>query len=413
MSNKIETIRIRNFKGIDRIESNLHESNVFVVGGNGKGKTSFIDAIWNTLTGKNIPPEPIKKGENESTIEVELKDHVAILEFKRDKKEKVKSTFKLIAKADGELIAQPRTVLNQMIGVIDFNPNHFFELSANKQIEYFCSLIGLDFNDVDRKIAELFEERSFRNKELKRLKDNVNVWFDETIASKDPVNLKFLFERQIEDNKKRENVLKVTAGIEDRHKRIGAIRVEIEKLMNESKAVQLEIEKANVWLDVPENQPMSDMDAQTIQSQIDTAETENQLIETHKSAKVNAAALVKVENDIRDIEKEMDDAKESKREKLSKAIDIPNLSFDGDRFLFGGLPFENTQINTANQLIAGLRIGLKMMKDVRILKFDGSLIDDNNMKAINDWSKDNDVQLFVEVVDRTGGKLEIRVEENS
>lgn len=406
MANKIETIKIRNFKGIDRIESNLHESNVYVVGGNGKGKTSFIDAIWNTLTGKNIPPEPIKTGENDSSIEVELTDHVAILEFKRDRTNKVKSIFKLVSKVDGEMIAQPRTVLNQMIGVIDFNPNHFFELSANKQIEYFCSLIGLNFESVDQKIAILYEERTFRNKELKRLKDNANVWFDESIASREPVNVKSLFEKKIAENQKRDNVVKVMTGVTDRQNQIAEMESKIATL-------KTEIEKANVWLEQPANQPISPDEFRLIQSQIDTAETENKLIDEHKSAKANAAALTKVENEIRDIEKEMNDAKESKREQLSKAIDIPNLTFDGERFLFGGLPFENTQINTANQLIAGLRIGLKMMKDVRILKFDGSLIDDENMKAINDWSKENDVQLFVEVVDRKGGKLEIRVEETT
>lgn len=406
MSTKIETIKIRNFKGIDRIESNVNSGNVYVVGGNGKGKTSFIDAVWNALTGKDIPSEPIKQGENESTIEIELKDHVAILEFKRDRSDKVKQSFKLISKTDGELIAQPRTVLNQLVGVIDFNPNHFFELSANKQIEYFCSLIGLDFGSVDRKIAELYEERTFRNKELKRLKENSNVWFDATIADKPLVDVKVLFERKIAEQKKIDNMTKVVSGLDDR-------RLQITELQNQILKLQGEITTGEQWIANPENAISSPADMNTIQSQIDTAESENKLINEHKSARENSIALNKVENEVRDIEKEMTEQKELKRDQLSKSIDIPNLTFDGERFLFDGLPFENTQINTANQLIAGLRIGLKMIKDVRILKFDGSLIDDNNMKEIQRWSKENDIQLFVEQVDRSGGKLEIRIDEQS
>jgi len=404
---KIETIKIKNFKGIDRIESDLHSSNVYVVGGNGKGKTSFIDAVWCALTGKNVPTEPIKQGENESTIEIELEKHVAILDFKRQRDQtKIKTSFKLISKEDGESIEQPRTVLNQLIGVIDFNPNHFFELSANKQVEYFCSLIGLDFGTIDRDVAELFEQRSFMNKELKRLKDDSNVWFDPTIADREPVNVKQLFEMKIEHDKKRQTFEKVLTGVADRENKLIDLRSQIEKL-------EKEVTDGKVWLNNTDNQPISEMEYKTIQSQIDTAESENQLIATNKSAKINSEKLKKVENEIAETERKMDEKKKSKRDQLSESIDIPDLSFDGEKFLFKGLPFENTQINTANQLIAGLRIGLKLLKGVRILKFDGSLIDNDNMKLINDWSAENDVQLFVEQVDRSGGKLEIRINEST
>jgi len=413
MSTKIESIKIRNFKGLSKVEQSLNGSNVFVVGGNGKGKTSFIDAVWNTLTGKNIPTEPIKKGENESTIEVELSEYIAILEFKRNAKDQIKTTFKLISKNDGEVVAQPRTVLNQLVGIIDFNPNHFFELSANKQVEYFCQLTGIDFSEIDRKIAMLYEERTYRNKELNRLKGDANVWFDEEIANSEPVNINDLFEKKIAEMKRRDNFVHVSSGIDQRRSKIAELKKEIEFLNQQVAENEKQIIDGESWLSDEKNIPISDQDFQLLESKIASAENDNKTINEHKAARDNSEKLKKAENDVRDIEKEMSELKEMKRNQLSESIDIPNLSFDGERFLFGGLPFENTQINTANQLIAGLRIGLKMLKDVRILKFDGSLIDDNNMKEIQDWSTKNNVQLFIEQVDRSGGKLEIHVTEST
>lgn len=401
---KVETIKIRNFKGLDKIEKDVHSSNVYVVGGNGRGKTSFIDAVWTTLTGKNIPSEPIKAGENSAEIEIELTDHVAILEFTKNKKGEVKQSFKLVQKSDGEFVKQPRTVLNELIGVIDFDPAYFFRLSAQKQIDYFCSLVGLDFNDIDKKIAELYDERTFRNKEMTKLKSLENSWFDEEIANRKPVDVKELFERKIVEQKKVDNMTKVMSGIETRKQRIAEIESELSRLKSE-------IAGAEEWIKNPNNIPISSEEFEKIQFTIDTAETENKLIAEHVSARETSIAMNKVMNDIRDIENEMTSQKELKKQKLSESIDIPNLEFDGDRFLFNGLPFESTQINTASQLIAGLRIGLKLLNGVRILKFDGSLIDETNMKLIDQWSKENDVQLFVEQVDRAGGKLEIKIDE--
>lgn len=409
---KIESIKIKNFKGISQIDTNIHSSNVYVVGGNGKGKTSFIDAVWTTLTGKNIPTEPITQGERESVIEIELEKFVAFLDFKRGKGKEIKQSFRLISKDDGSVIPQPRTFLNNMLGIVDFDPNHFFSLSAKKQVEYFCQITNLNVSDIDKKFSELYEERTFRNKNLKLLRDQTNVWFDAEIAKKDVIDIKTLYEKKVAESEKIAAFNRITTGVDERAKKIVEMRNRIAEIETEIAKVSGEIEKATVWLNEPANQPMSTTEFGLIDKEIAETEQSNAKILEHKSAKELTEKITAAENDISDIENEMAALTEQKKQKLISGIDIPGLTFDGEMFLFEGLPFEQTQINTANQLIAGLRIGQKLLNEVKILKFDGSLIDDNNMSKIKDWANENDIQLFVEIVDRAGGKLEIKIDQD-
>jgi hypothetical protein len=76
-----------------------------------------------------------------------------------------------------------------------------------------------------------------------------------------------------------------------------------------------------------------------------------------------------------------------------------------------GLPFESNQINTARKIIAGLEIQFALMSDVKIARFDGSLLDNKSIAEVENWAKEKGVQLFVELVDRDGDELKIEVQE--
>lgn len=403
---KLKHIKIKDFKGINQIESEINFHNVYVVGGNGKNKTSFLDAIWTTLTGDNIPPEPIRKGQTEATIEVELDKYLAIMEFKKSKK-----TFRLISKDDGTVVDQPRTFFNSLVGIIDFDPNHFFNLSSAKQIEYFCKLTGINVDEIDKQYSELYDERTFVNKTVRQLKDKKNIWFDKTLAELEPIDLKSLFEKKVVESEKINNFNRVSSGIEERRKKVDEINRQILDLNEQIAKLNADIANGIKWIDNPENAPISAEEFANIDNEIGLAEEKNKSILENKEAKRNSEELQIAEQKVVDIEKEMEENRKSKRDLLSKEIDIPGLTFDGEQFLFEGLPFAGNQINTAAQMIAGLRIGKKLLKDVRILRFDGTLIDNDNLEQIKVWANDNDIQLFVELVDRNGGKLEIKIDE--
>ena len=60
-------IRIKNFKLIKQSEAASQPGNLyFITGGNGKGKTSFGQAILTTLNALNKTANPITFGQNET-----------------------------------------------------------------------------------------------------------------------------------------------------------------------------------------------------------------------------------------------------------------------------------------------------------------------------------------------------------
>jgi len=110
---------------------------------------------------------------------------------------------------------------------------------------------------------------------------------------------------------------------------------------------------------------------------------------------------------------DIDKKRKEKAKRISKNIKVDGLTYDvnGERFLYDGLPFDNKQINTASQLIAGMKIASTMLRELRILRVDGSLIDKSNMHEVEAWANENDIQLFVEVVDRDGGEFSVNINE--
>ena len=65
---------------------------------------------------------------------------------------------------------------------------------------------------------------------------------------------------------------------------------------------------------------------------------------------------------------EVDKLKEAKSKRISDKINVEGLTYNvaGECFLWEGLPFDSNQINTAAQLIAGMKIASMMLKDLKI-----------------------------------------------
>jgi hypothetical protein len=109
---------------------------------------------------------------------------------------------------------------------------------------------------------------------------------------------------------------------------------------------------------------------------------------------------------------EIEKLKVKKAKRISDKINIKGLEYsvNEERFLWNGLPFDPKQINTASQLISGMKIGATMLRDLKILKVDASLIDKVNFDEVLAWADDEGIELFVELVDREAAKLEIIIQ---
>lgn len=407
----VEKAIIQNFKGIEELEVELGGRSVYVIGGNSKGKTSFISAIFSALTGKKLPPEPIKKGENEGRIEIELDDKFAVeLKFKKQTrgkdKGKLKTTLSLYNIDTGEKIESPRTVLNSIIGSLDFNPFDFMALQPTPQLAYFCKSFGVNVKKLDDEYKELNELITISNKELNALE----VYrYDKELANSELLSVSDLSEElteAIEHNQEIDNFEERAQGVAEdlaeKEEELERLKEEIEELKEKDKA-------AKAWLKEAKKK-----DVDGLKKKMENIEEENDKIRAEKQAKEDSEKADQLEKDIEAAQADKEKIRKAKKKLIKDKIKhVDGLDFDGEVFLLDGLPFNTNQNNTAAQIIAGLKLGTGLLGDVKIARFEGSLLDNEHLEEVNQFAEKQGLQLFVELVDRDNGELRIEFTETT
>jgi len=71
---KIFEVKSENFKRLSVVDITFDGKGVIITGKNGVGKSTFIDAIYTTLTGKDVPPDPVQTGKDKAKNTVKIKD---------------------------------------------------------------------------------------------------------------------------------------------------------------------------------------------------------------------------------------------------------------------------------------------------------------------------------------------------
>ena len=422
---QIENIKIRNFKGIEEAEVDIKGKNVYLIGGNGTGKTSFIDAVWCGLTGKNLPTEPVTKGNKKGEIQIDLGDFIAITKFTKGRPAQFTLENKEYTKETERFIASPRAYLNSRVGILDFDISEFFNKSDAEQVKYFCKVSGVDFSDLDVEIEELYESRKFDKKKLGEVKAKV-VYYKKEDAEKEVIDVIQMSKDIAAAKTKRETYQGIEKGIQTRKERVTQIDAQIAALLLERdggidpvtsqpvKGLKNEIIGGEDWLKNPDNKGISDEELLKLETDFDNSEKINEAIKEAQDGKKTDEEVEKLEKAIEQADKDIEKKKTEKAKRIAQNITVEGLEYDleGERFLWNGLPFERSQINTASQLIAGVKIGSMMLKDLKILKIDASLIDKREFNKVLQWSEENKIELFVELVDREAEALQIVIDED-
>lgn len=416
---QIKRIKIQNFKGLKAFEGEVLGKDVYLTGRNESGKTSFIDAVWLALTGKNIPPKPVTTGAKKGLIEVELADGYIVRTKLAVGKTPVQFEIENLNAVDekDKFVKAPRTWLNERIGVIDFDVNDFFKMSDAKQVEYFCKITGVDVHEQDQQIEELTDSRKFDKKKLVEFQNQTGFYNPEDVEKKliDVVTLATEIATLKEAERvKAETWQQVTDGVANREATVKEKEALIVSLVAEVEALKTQIFDGYSWLNDDNNKPIPNADLQAKENTFQNSEVINARITEAKAFKEADDRIEKLETAIAEATEGISAQKDAKAVIISEKINIEGLSYDVENecFLFNGLPFDKTQINTASQLIAGLKIGASLLNEVKILKIDASLIDKENFEKVQKWSGSEGIELFVELVDREAGALKIEIEEN-
>lgn len=407
---KIQSVQIRNFKGIKNAQVSAKGNNVYVIARNGMGKTSFIDAIFKILSGKDMPPMPTTQGEKAGEVKIELDDIVVLAKF-NEKNQKIGIE---ITNKEGVPIKEPRTTLNGLVGAIDFDIDKFFGLSVSKQIEMLKQITGIDFTDLDEQYKKAFDERTFVNRKVKEVEAQQKP-FDENKV--EPIDLTAMTATINEKRKHNTDIDGIVERIGKRQDEITKNDADIAELKNkiselEAKNKELEDinDQATAALLTPEYKKF-DIDKE--EADFASAIEENKVRAENAKNKELYDEFVQLLDKEKKLTESIETIRKSKADALKECKKLPpGISFDENGLTYMGLPFEASQVNRAQQIIIGLQLQLAMLGDVKIARFDGSVIDDENLDYISEWAEKNDLQLFVEIVDRSADKLKIEVREH-
>jgi DNA repair ATPase RecN len=159
MSYKVLGLNAQNVMKLKVVEINADGKSVILTGENEAGKSTVIDTIMMTLSGKMVE-RPIRDGEERAEASVDLGEY-------RVKRVWTKNDDRLeVTSKDGAIYRSPQTLLNGIIGKLSFDPLAFMNMERKPQRDLLVQLVGLDFTAHDAARKQKYDERTIQNRLL-------------------------------------------------------------------------------------------------------------------------------------------------------------------------------------------------------------------------------------------------------
>lgn len=398
---RIRRLFVENVKRIKVVDVVPKTDVVEIAGQNAQGKSSVLDSIIYVLGGKEeIPIKPIREGEQTAKIVLETEDFTATRTFTD------KGTYLKVAANTGK---SPQAYLDSKINKISFDPVEFSRKDDKEKEELLRKITGLDTKSLETEKARLYELRKVVGREVERLKvfknelgEPVYGLADEELSSAEILSK---IDKINEGNIHRNQLL---SKVETYSKDSDMLIQQIQRKEEEVKLLQSQIANLN-----KSRLALMDtiMDLQTEASKIvveDTTALRGELMsleETNRLIRKNQQiATIRNQHDDKaaeynDYTQQIHDIDTSIQELIhSTEFPIEGLSVDESGIIFNGQPI--SQASQAEQIKIGLAIAESLNPELQIVLIkDGSLLDKASMKAIRDYAKDKDVQIWVERVE--------------
>ena len=419
---KILSLQAENVKRLIAVNITPDGNMVEITGRNGVGKTSVLDSIWWALGGtKPHQPEPIRRGETEARIKLDLGEVIVRRTFKRMKprkeggEERVTTSIS-VENAEKAQYRSPQRMLDDMLGSLSFDPLEFARMEPKAQYEEIKRLCGIDLDSLRDEAQVLFEERTDVNRQAKRLRATLDqVGTPPDNAPTEPVDVTALIERLTEIREGNEAAAREWDAVLQKEADLDESR----RLLHEAEAVEegaeaalkaamarrseaMETFKAREMAFAEMPDPDEPKSTAEVEQRIGMADKENASYRAREDWK-----KLRLETETKEAEAdkltEKIDAKKAAAQKLIEDAKMPveGLSLENGIVTFSGLPLE--QASDSEQLRVSCAIAMHGDHKLRVIRVrHGNDLDSDGLAMLAKMADENDYQVWIERVDESG-----------
>lgn len=362
---------------------------VIVSGRNGQGKTSVLNAIWLALGGGEASraiAKPVREGAEGASVRLDLGDLRVVRTWKADGD----STLK-VESADGtRKYGSPQKMLDALVGRLSFDPLAFANLGPREQVTTLLDLVGIDVDDLAAQRRSLFDERTVVGRELKQHEGQVAALPpapsdvpDEEVSTADLL-AEFREARRAHDDHE------------------GAVRrhAEARRRVDVAREELAAAEAALTQTPEPDASALPDLAA--VEDRIANADALNGQVRARRRRMEATAALTAARQTYDLFTEQIEELDAAKAKALQDAdLPIDGLGFDDGGVTYNGVPFK--QCSAAEQLRVSVAMAMALNPTVRVIRItDGSLLDSDNLRLIEDMAGERGFQVWIERVDESG-----------
>ncbi|WDH77875.1 ATP-binding protein [Microbacterium esteraromaticum] len=389
-----QTFSVSDYKGVRNIELSPNGRLVVIAGGNGAGKSSFIDAIAELFDpkGTKLTPKPIREGAAEASAEYVDRD--LSLRIRRVwKKDGTPGTLTVEA-LDGAKYSKPSDMVADLLGGAIFDPVAFLNLDEKKQREALLEKVDLpfDLDAIGRQKAAAEQRRLEAGREVKRLRGALSSMANPLDAPDAEISSAEVL-AELEDaqaqNRTRDAI---SARYDARAARYDELTRQIEALTAEREIVGQEQEAArDALVALPPT-----IGLEPIQQKLRDLDEVNRLARARMEYAKVAAEHADAEAAQGAAQRDLDKIDATKREGLAQAVfPIGGLSVDDTGVTFNGVPF--SQVNSAMRRRIAFAIATAGEPKLKlVIVKDGDLLDSDSLQAIADLADDRGYTVLVE-----------------
>lgn len=397
---RLESTNYKRLKAV-LIEPDKDGNLVIVAGKNGQGKTSILDSITAALGGVNAKttPKPIRDGEERAEIVLETEDLVVTRRFTAS------GSTLTVKSPDGAVYPKGQAKLDDLLGKLSLDPLAFTQLSDRDQLATLLDLVELPF-DPDKLAAErkdLFDRRTDANRTVKELTARAAAYSsrpadlpDEEVSVSALLNeyrTAEAWEQEVKAAK--DNVQRWAENNRALAERIAQLQEELARdRKQEADAIHL----------AADYEALPAVDVAHIQTQIDGAEQINAAVRRHKTGEKVRADLTVAQQEAESLAEGIKSIDVQKAAGLAAAkFPIEGLGFDESGVTYQGVPFK--QASGAEQLRVSLAMAIALNPKLRVIRIaDGSLLDSDNLALVESIARENDYQVWIEMVGDGDGR---------